>query len=84
MNDPDRPWKKCAFTQMKHGDTMGTSIRTERYRYTEWGDQSHAELYDHQTDPNEYTNLAKRPEYAETVDRLHKMLRAGWRAAQPS
>ena len=84
MKDPNRPWKKCAFTQMKRGDTMGTSIRTERYRYTEWGDKSHAELYDHQTDPHEYTNLAKQPEHAETVDNLHKLLHAGWRAARPS
>jgi arylsulfatase A-like enzyme len=37
----------------------GHSIRTERYRYTEWGGGLYgAELYDHENDPEELTNLA--------------------------
>ncbi|NOZ20736.1 MAG: sulfatase [Planctomycetes bacterium] len=83
MKDPTRSWKKCAFTQMKRGDVMGVSIRTERYRYTEWGGPDQAELYDHQTDPQEYRNLAKRPEYSAKVKELHALMRAGWRSAQP-
>ncbi len=36
----------------------GHSIRTNRYRYTEWGDGLFgAELYDHNTDPDELKNL---------------------------
>ena len=39
----------------------GHSIRTVRYRYTEWGGGLYgAELYDHQADPEELTNLADR------------------------
>ena len=41
---------------------LGRTIRTSRYRYTEWGhDGKHGvELYDYKTDPSEYINLARR------------------------
>lgn len=43
-----------AFTKIR-----GHSIRTERYRYTEWGNGIvGAEMYDHQNDPEELVNLA--------------------------
>ncbi|TRX54957.1 sulfatase [Thalassomonas sp. M1454] len=39
----------------------GHSIRTERYRYTEWGGGLYgAELYDHQNDPEELNNLSEK------------------------
>jgi hypothetical protein len=38
------------------------AVRTERHRYIRYHDGSE-ELYDHQTDPNEWTNLASRPEH---------------------
>ncbi len=54
----------------------GYSVRTDRYRYTEWGDEGKdgAELYDHSTDPAEMVNLAAKPEQAETVAELSKLL----------
>lgn len=80
LADPERPWKQCAFTSRGKGQR---SLRTERHRYTEWGGPDKAELYDHQTDPGEHTNLAKDPEHAATVAELSKVLRAGWKAALP-
>ncbi|MHC4993920.1 MAG: sulfatase [Planctomycetota bacterium] len=54
---------------------MGYSIRTDRYRYTEWGDGLEGvELYDHQIDPGEITNLANDPAHEQTVARLAKLL----------
>ncbi len=90
LEDPNRPWKKAAFTQVQRGQNrMGRSVRTERYRYTEWGDEvgrnasATAELYDHETDPNEYTNLVNDPKHAKVVEEMKRLLREGWRAAAP-
>ena len=43
---------------MVHGKVMGRSVRTDRCRYIEWGDSNTAELYDHEVDIHEFTNLA--------------------------
>lgn len=83
LADPQAPGKDAAFTVVSHSDVkatvpldadkMGRSVRTERYRYTEWFDGS-AELYDYERDPNEWHNLAGDPQHAETVARLRKLL----------
>ena len=36
LDEPDRPWKTAAFSQYPRGKAMGYSMRTDRYRYTEW------------------------------------------------
>lgn len=67
-----------ALTQV--GD--GYSLRTDRYRYTEWGPEGQlgVELYDHASDPAEMVNLAAKPEHAETIRqlaaRLHERIAA--------
>src|SRR5690606_35208177 len=54
---------------------MGRSIRTEQWRYTEWGEGEYGvELYNHQEDPNEFTNLASDPKYSQTITKLKKLL----------
>jgi arylsulfatase A-like enzyme len=55
---------------------MGRSVRTERWRYTEWDEgRKGVELYDHASDPREYHNLANDPAYAKTVEELKRLLR---------
>ncbi|QDU38265.1 Arylsulfatase [Maioricimonas rarisocia] len=95
LDDPSRPWKKAAFTQHPRPayyrgkpDVMGYSMRTDRFRYTEWQDWKDGgvvarELYDHQNDPDETVNLAGRDEFRETVDALQVQLKRGWSAAVP-
>ena len=70
----------------------GYSMRTDQYRYTEWGAYSEdgeklaelgAELYDYQTDPDETINVANLPENGELVAHLSERLRSGWQAALP-
>jgi iduronate 2-sulfatase len=54
---------------------VGYSLRTDRFRYTEWdGGKQGVELYDHQQDPHEYTNLAKNAQQSETVKQLSAKL----------
>jgi len=78
LEDPSKPFKSAAFTQLhrnKNGD--GRSIRSDRFRYTEWNaGKDGMELYDHNSDPAEYHNLAKDPAYADTLSDLQKQLHA--------
>ncbi len=55
----DRP----AVTCMGGGKSVGYAARDERWRYIRYADGSE-ELYDHQADPHEWTNLASKPEHA--------------------
>ena len=50
---------------------LGRSIRTDRYRYTEWADGKYGvELYDYQADPREITNLAQSAAHTDKVKQL--------------
>jgi arylsulfatase A-like enzyme len=96
LENPRRPWKQAAFSQYprpagKAGQAlMGYSMRTNRYRFTVWVSRTdHSkvdaiELYDHQTDPQENTNLASHPASAALVESLTVQWRAGWRGALPA
>ena len=68
------PGKKAVFSRFKDGD----SVKTDRYRYTEWrgkdGKVYARMLYDHYVDPFENVNISERPENKELVEKLSKML----------
>jgi arylsulfatase A-like enzyme len=92
LDAPDRAWKSAVFSQYprtQNGGLMGYSMRTERYRLTVWlnrKDPSQVnaiELYDHQSDPQENTNLSGDPAHAALVERLMVQWRAGWQGAKP-
>ena len=89
LDNPAAPWDRPAISQMRRLATPqlkaasgaawvdGYSIRTERYRFTEWADGAEgAELYDYQTDPNELKNLAQDPAHATLRTQLQTKLRA--------
>ena len=72
------PLKKAAFTQVRRSQASGYTVRTDRWRYTEWdGGMEGAELYDHAGDPGEDHNLAADLKYAEAVAVLKKLLASG-------
>lgn len=91
---PGMKWKSAAFSQYRRvipgygniGRGMGYSMRTDRYRFTEWlvpGTEFRAyELYDHQSDPDENVSLAAQHEYQPLVNKLKQKLHAGWQADQ--
>ena len=66
---------KAAADHARHMSYLGRSVRTERWRYTEWDSgRRGVELYDHQSDPQELVNLAEQPDLAATRQRLQKLL----------
>lgn len=88
LEDPQRDWKTAIFSEAQRGGAHGRSVRTATHRFTEWepleGDApSEFELYDLETDPKEYRNLASSAEHSELRERLSEMLADGWQAAAP-
>jgi arylsulfatase A-like enzyme len=61
--DPTAKRDRPAITCMGGGKNVGYAARDERWRYIRYADSSE-ELYDHQDDPHEWTNLASKPEHA--------------------
>jgi len=86
LDNPQRPWKKAAYTMVARGrNSFGRSVRTERYRYTEWDDgKSGVELYDHEVDVNEWTNLAGNAQAAGVQKDMQQLLRAQQNNLPPS
>ncbi len=81
LNKPEAKWNRPAYTQVRRGATnnffFGRSVRTERWRYTEWDDgRKGAELYDHDNDPGEHRNLAQDAKQAKVVAEMKKLLAA--------
>jgi iduronate 2-sulfatase len=63
---------------------FGYSLRTPRWRYTEWDEgREGRELYDHDADPKELTNLADDPNYGQTVAELSQQLHEAVKSALP-
>jgi iduronate 2-sulfatase len=80
LRDPRTEWRHPALTQVRRGPAnaafMGYSVRTERWRYTEWDDGKRGvELYDEADDPDELRNLAADPKHSKTVAEMRDLLR---------
>jgi uncharacterized sulfatase len=78
LERPQLGSKHPAVSQVQRGKVMGYSIRTERYRYTMWNDGAEGEeLYDYQTDPREFKNLAATaPQKAALREQLKAIVQA--------
>jgi iduronate 2-sulfatase len=83
LKNPNAIWDKPAYTQVRRGEIFGRSVRTERFRYTEWdGGKAGVELYDHQKDPDEFTNLAKDSNFIITANEMAALLKKGYPVAE--
>ena len=88
VENPNKKWKEGALSYWPLGRSnfqnliMGYTVQTDRYRYTEWIKESSGELmardlFDHQTDPDENTNISLRPENADILNELSLLLDRG-------
>jgi uncharacterized sulfatase len=78
LENPSASWTKPAFTQVWRG-FPGHSVRTERWRYTEWDNgKQGAQLFDMQNDPSELHDLAADPKHAATVKELKALIAKNW------
>lgn len=80
LSQPHRPGKEAAYSELIRqgmGDVRGRSVRTERFRYTDWGAHGE-ELYDHPSDPGEHRNLAPLPAYASIRATLRELAARNW------
>ena len=102
LSSPRKSVRKAALTQHPRPayyqgapETMGYSVRTDRFRYTEWRDWKSGntiarELYDHGADPDETRNVAADPRLvrdvaacASELHRFNPVVRPGWRPVLP-
>lgn len=79
LRNPQANWDHPAMTQVRRGAAentfMGYSVRTEKWRYTEWdGGKRGVELYNEVDDPDEMHNLAAEPKHRNTVVEMQQLL----------
>ncbi len=76
LKNPSAKWAHPAYTQVQRQNTPGHSVRTEKWRYTEWGfGKEGSELYNEISDPHELRNLAGDPAYAGIVKDMKALLK---------
>ena len=70
LENPRTTWERPSLTT--HGRN-NHALRAQRWRYIHYADGSE-ELYDHENDPHEWTNLAGDPQYRSVIDGLKQWL----------
>jgi iduronate 2-sulfatase len=89
LTDPSQAFRSQALSMYQRGSTMGYSLRTDRWRYTEWfntksKETRFKELYDHQSSPKADRNLANDAEHESLIAKLSSQLNSeGLSATKP-
>ncbi len=75
LKDPQSRGKEVVYTVVTRGKALGRSIRSQRWRYAQWGSPDQVELYDLEQDPYEYANLAKDPDFSSQLQHMEALFR---------
>ncbi|MFI4912509.1 MAG: sulfatase [Sedimentisphaeraceae bacterium JB056] len=76
LSDPGGKGKEAAFSVVERLEGLGRSVRTKRWRYTEWYEgKAGRELYDCSADAGMYNNIAYKEEFQPICAKLSSMLR---------
>ncbi len=80
LRDPKAEWNRPAVIEFKRGNA---AVRSDRYRYIRYhnGDE---ELYDHNTDPHEWHNLAASEDHAGVKKELAGWITKQWADSAPT
>ena len=83
LKNPSMKWDQPTLTTYQ---CKNHSITDGRYRYTWYGGRADGaeELYDHDADPLEHTNIASNPDYKNVIARLRKHLLTHREPSSPS
>jgi len=79
LRTPDAHWERPAVTEFNRGQC---AVRSQRYRYIRYSDGSE-ELYDHETDPREWNNLAGDLDFADVKKALGRWVTKRWAEPAP-
>lgn len=92
LEDPHRPWKPVAFSQIpvndaERGRGLGRTLCNDRFRLIEWRFDNRKgpvafELYDYHSDRLGSRNVAGDPDYAQALQTMRALLGRGWRGAR--
>ncbi|TWT51956.1 Choline-sulfatase [Thalassoglobus neptunius] len=80
LQNPQAQWDRPSVIEYRKGNG---AVRSERYRLIRYADGSE-ELYDHNVDPQEWTNLAGSPEVATIQSELAEWLPTKWADSAPT
>lgn len=72
LRNPQAAGKEFVYTVVVRGKELGKAIRTARWRYTRW--PVGEELYDHESDPEEETNLVASDKHSDTLRTMRASL----------
>ena len=95
LKNPNTPWREAAFSQYFKskpgaGRLLGTSIRTDRYRYTEWrkkdqnGSLEDVTLIDFEDDPGATKNIANNPAHKALLKSLGELASHSGQGVKPT
>jgi len=80
LEKPETERKRPVVTMMGGGEGASYAARDRRFRYIRYADGGE-ELYDHEVDPKEWTNLAGQEAFHEVKQRLAKAFPDKWARA---